>query len=75
MTFYSSTGIPLGDRYRVIHPMIKRAASMASIEHLLSHADLVDSPSARLDAELLLAAALGKPRSHLHTWPEREVEA
>ncbi|MET1078349.1 MAG: peptide chain release factor N(5)-glutamine methyltransferase [Pseudomonas sp.] len=48
---------------------------MATIEHLLRHADLADSPSARLDAELLLAAALGKPRSHLHTWPEREVEA
>lgn len=28
------------------------------------------SSSARLDAELLLAAALGKPRSFLHAWPE-----
>ncbi|WP_265463390.1 peptide chain release factor N(5)-glutamine methyltransferase, partial [Aeromonas salmonicida] len=30
-------------------------------------------PTPRLDAELLLAAALGKPRSFLHTWPERIV--
>ena len=46
---------------------------MPSIQDLLAQADLPDSPSARLDAELLLAAALGKARSHLHTWPEREV--
>ena len=45
---------------------------MASIQSLLDHAALPDSPTARLDAELLLAAALGKPRSYLHTWPERE---
>ncbi|MES2821054.1 MAG: peptide chain release factor N(5)-glutamine methyltransferase [Pseudomonadota bacterium] len=48
---------------------------MATIASLLAGATLPDSPSARLDAELLLAAALGKARSHLHTWPEREVEA
>jgi release factor glutamine methyltransferase len=48
---------------------------MASIEQLLLQADLADSPSAKLDAELLLAAALGKSRSYLRTWPEREVEA
>lgn len=29
----------------------------------------------RLDAELLLAAALGKPRSFLHAWPERVAPA
>lgn len=29
------------------------------------------SDSARLDAEVLLAHALGKPRAYLHTWPER----
>jgi release factor glutamine methyltransferase len=46
---------------------------MPSIEQLLQHADLADSPSAQLDAELLLAAALGKSRSYLRTWPEREV--
>jgi release factor glutamine methyltransferase len=48
---------------------------MASIDELLLQADLADSPSAKLDAELLLAAALGKSRSYLRTWPEREVEA
>jgi release factor glutamine methyltransferase len=45
---------------------------MASIQSLLDNAALPDSPTARLDAELLLAAALDKPRSYLHTWPERE---
>lgn len=48
---------------------------MATIESLLHAAYLPDSPSARLDAELLLADALGKPRSYLRTWPDREVEA
>jgi len=46
---------------------------MATIGSLLAEAVLPNSPSARLDAEILLAAALGKARSHLHTWPEREV--
>jgi release factor glutamine methyltransferase len=31
--------------------------------------------SARLDAELLLAAVLEKPRSYLHAWPERTLTA
>ncbi|MGE8495864.1 MAG: peptide chain release factor N(5)-glutamine methyltransferase [Pseudomonas sp.] len=48
---------------------------MASIESLLSTADLPDSPTPRLDAELLLAQTLGKPRSYLRTWPERELDA
>lgn len=48
---------------------------MASIESLLNAAELPDSPSARVDAELLLAHALGKSRSYLHTWSDREVEA
>ena len=48
---------------------------MVTIDFLLQQAELADSPSAQLDAELLLAAALGKPRSYLRTWPEREVEA
>ncbi|MDH3526098.1 MAG: peptide chain release factor N(5)-glutamine methyltransferase [Gammaproteobacteria bacterium] len=30
--------------------------------------------STRLDAEVLLAACLGKPRSYLHTWPERSID-
>lgn len=47
---------------------------MATIESLLNAADLPDSPSARVDAELLLADALGKPRSYLRTWSDREVE-
>jgi release factor glutamine methyltransferase len=48
---------------------------MATIQSLLNNAELPDSPTPRLDAELLLAAALGKSRSYLHTWPEREVDA
>lgn len=48
---------------------------MASIQSLLDSATLPDSPTARLDAELLLAAALGKPRSYLRTWPEHEPGA
>ncbi|MEB4592386.1 peptide chain release factor N(5)-glutamine methyltransferase [Candidatus Thiothrix sp. Deng01] len=31
------------------------------------------SPSARADAEILLAHCLQKPRSYLFTWPEKEV--
>ncbi|SDT28751.1 peptide chain release factor N(5)-glutamine methyltransferase [Pseudomonas oryzae] len=48
---------------------------MPTIEALLNSAELPDSPSARLDAELLLAHVLGKPRSYLRTWPEREPDA
>lgn len=48
---------------------------MSTIEFLLNTAELPDSPTPRLDAELLLAAALGKPRSYLRTWPERELDA
>jgi release factor glutamine methyltransferase len=48
---------------------------MASIQSLLDSATLPDSPTARLDTELLLAAALGKPRSYLRTWPEHEPSA
>lgn len=48
---------------------------MATIESLLRAAELPDSPSAKLDAEWLLAAALGKAPSYLRTWPEREVPA
>ncbi len=32
------------------------------------------SESARLDAELLLAHCLDKPRSYLYTWPENELD-
>ena len=48
---------------------------MPTIETLLAAVDLPDSPSARLDAELLLAHVLGKPRSYLRTWPEHEPDA
>ncbi|MGB4075267.1 peptide chain release factor N(5)-glutamine methyltransferase [Pseudomonas sp.] len=47
---------------------------MVTIETLLNTAELPDSPTPRLDAELLLAHVLGKSRSYLHTWPERELE-
>ena len=46
---------------------------MATIDYLLRAARLPDSPSAKLDAEWLLAAALGKGTSYLRTWPDREV--
>ena len=48
---------------------------MVTIESLLSNVELPDSPTPRLDAELLLAQALGKSRGYLHTWPEHELEA
>lgn len=48
---------------------------MPNIETLLKTAELPDSSSPRLDAELLLAHALGKPRSYLRTWPEQAVDA
>src|SRR5690606_9972252 len=47
---------------------------MPSIETLLANAELPDSPSARLDAEWLLAAVLGRPAIYWRSWPEREVE-
>ena len=47
---------------------------MATIESLLNSAALPDSPTPRLDAELLLAHALGKSRSYLRTWADHEVE-
>ena len=34
---------------------------------------LRDSDHARLDAEVLLAHVLNKPRSHLHAWPEAKL--
>ena len=46
---------------------------MSIIASLLRAVELPESPTARLDIELLLAAALGKSRSYLHTWPERIV--
>lgn len=46
---------------------------MPTIESLLNQIDLPDSPSARLDAELLLAFCLGKSRGYLRTWPEKNL--
>lgn len=48
---------------------------MSTLQSLLATADLPDSPSPRLDAELLLAHVLGKPRSFLRTWPEHQPDA
>lgn len=43
-----------------------------TIARLLALADRqLDTTSARLDAEVLLAHALGRPRSHLYAWPDR----
>lgn len=49
--------------------------SASSIQYLLASVALPGSETAQLDAELLLAAVLGKPRSYLRTWPERELSA
>lgn len=38
-------------------------------------ARLANSDSARADAEILLAHVLQRPRSYLHTWPERALSA
>lgn len=48
---------------------------MMRIDQLLAHAAQIDSPTAQLDAELLLAFVLDQPRSYLYTWPEKTVTA
>jgi release factor glutamine methyltransferase len=46
-----------------------------SIKALLAQAvQTLATDSAQLDAEVLLAACLDKPRSHLYAWPEQCVE-
>jgi release factor glutamine methyltransferase len=45
---------------------------MSSIATLLTAVALPESSSPQLDAELLLAHVLGKPRSFLRTWPEHQ---
>ena len=52
--------------------------SVATLRDLLHNAvqrlaEISDTP--RLDAEVLLAAALTHPRSYLHAWPERTLES
>ncbi|MEL0168974.1 MAG: peptide chain release factor N(5)-glutamine methyltransferase [Pseudomonadaceae bacterium] len=46
-----------------------------TLAELLASAELPDSDTARLDAELLLCHAIGKPRTYLRTWPERQPDA
>ncbi|MEJ2645375.1 MAG: peptide chain release factor N(5)-glutamine methyltransferase [Gammaproteobacteria bacterium] len=50
---------------------------MTSIQQALADAAaaLADSESPRLDAEVLLANVLERPRSYLYTWPDRELSA
>ncbi|TDQ38978.1 peptide chain release factor N(5)-glutamine methyltransferase [Thiopseudomonas denitrificans] len=48
---------------------------MTTIASLLQRARELDSPSAKLDVELLLADVLGQSRSYLYTWPGKEVTA
>lgn len=50
-------------------PLTLRAALRLAEQALSNH----DSP--RLDAEVLLAHILDKPRSHLHAWPEKTLDA
>lgn len=44
-----------------------------NIAAVLAQAELPGSDSPRLDAELLLAHVLGKSRSYLFTWPQKEL--
>lgn len=46
---------------------------MVTIACLLRRAAELDSPSAKLDTELLLAHVLQQSRSHLYTWPGKEL--
>ena len=51
---------------------MNKAPEPATIGNLLQEAThLIPSDSARLDAEVLLASVLNRPRSHLLAWPER----
>ena len=47
---------------------------MPSIADCLQNTEFLGSSSARLDVELLLTAALEKPRSYLHTWPQQLLD-
>lgn len=48
---------------------------MGTVRELLRSGDDLPGDSARRDAEILLGHCLGKARSWLYTWPEREVPA
>jgi release factor glutamine methyltransferase len=54
---------------------MNRTAESPSIRRLLetAAARLPDPDSARLDAEVLLAHVINRPRSYLYTWPERNL--
>jgi len=53
---------------------MNQAADPATIRQLLEQATrLLDTESARLDAEVLLAHVLQRPRSYFHAWPERRL--
>ena len=46
-----------------------------TVAGVLAQVDLADSASPRLDAELLLAHVLNRPRSFLRTWPEQVLDS
>ena len=48
---------------------------MARVAELLAEASVLRGVEAAREAEVLLCAALEKPRSYLFAWPEAEVEA
>jgi len=55
-------------------------AELPSLQALLNDAAIaivtaIDSDSARLDVELLLCEVLGKERTYLFTWPEKQPDA
>lgn len=54
---------------------MNRTLEAASIRRLLDRAAelLPESGSARLDAEVLLAHVINRPRSYLYGWPEQEL--
>lgn len=48
---------------------------MARVAELLAEASVLSGCEAKREAEVLLCAALDKPRSYLFAWPEAEVDA
>lgn len=48
---------------------------MVTIKSLLQNTHLPNSSSEKLDVELLLAAALNKPKSYLYTYPEYNISS
>ncbi|MEN8206481.1 MAG: peptide chain release factor N(5)-glutamine methyltransferase [Pseudomonadota bacterium] len=55
---------------------MNQATDPVSIKQLLEQATrLLNTESARLDAEVLLGHVLQESRSHFHAWPEKQVPA